>query len=65
MTKLTKKAETVKETVKRKVYLQQELFLFGIESLEDMGIKVVLDDYNRIIDYTVNNPDIEVICGTY
>lgn len=61
MTKLTKKAETVK----RKVYLQQELFLFGIENLEDMGIKVVLDDYNRIIDYTVNNPDIEVICGTY
>ena len=61
MTKLTKKAGTVK----RKVYLQQELFLFGLESLEDMGIKVVLDDYNRIIDYTVNNPDIEVICGTY
>lgn len=61
MTKLTKKAEAVK----RKVFLQQELFLFGIENLEDMGIKVVLDDYNRIIDYTVNNPDIEVICGTY
>ena len=61
MTKLTKKAETVK----RKVFLQQELFLFGIENLEDMGIKVVLDDCNKIIDYTVNNPDIEVVCGTY
>jgi hypothetical protein len=52
-------------TSKRRVYLQQEMFLFGLPELESMGIKVVLDDCNRILSYTVDNPDIEVVCGTY